>query len=120
MHQNLVAWFLEGEVGESSKAMAAKLSGWADRKGKKAQRFTSYPLDAGDFRRCLLMLEAVPELAPLLPKMAEVGPVWAALVSVWPELTVCLETECPGWRQKYGPAPETYALIRAVVDGARV
>ena len=115
--RNLAKWLLHGEVGESSKAIAAELSGLAI---LKSRRFTSYPLDAGDFRRCLLLLEAVPELAPLLPKMAKVSPVWAALVDVWPELTVCLETECPGWRQKYGPAPETYRRIQAVVDGAHV
>ena len=67
----------------------------------------------GDFRRCELLLRAVPTLRPLLPRMAKVGPEWAALVKRWPDIVAAMDAEVPGWteRRRSGGAWRAYALI---------
>ncbi|QEL18769.1 hypothetical protein PX52LOC_05807 [Limnoglobus roseus] len=72
---NVLKWALTGHTGASSKCMAAHLTG--------NECDGSYPHDAGDFGRCAGLLDAAPELRPLLPKMAEVNRYWAALVPLW-------------------------------------
>ncbi len=71
----VLKWALTGKTGASSKCMAAHLT--------SNECDGSYPHDGGDFGRCVGLLTAVPELRPLLPKMAEVNRYWAALVPEW-------------------------------------
>lgn len=78
INAKLVDWFSSGKTGASSKCMANYLTG-RDCDG-------SYPHDGGDFGRCLGLLEAVPELRPLLPKMAEVNRYWKAIAPRWDEI----------------------------------
>lgn len=78
VEQKVIAWFATGHVGESSKCMAAHLTG-QDCKG-------SYPHDGDDFGRCVGLLDAVPELRERLPQMASVNAKWAALVARWDEI----------------------------------
>lgn len=71
----VLRWTLTGSVGLSSRCMAAHLT------GNKCDG--SYPHDGGDFQRCVDLLNACPELRPLLPKMAEVNSYWLALIPEW-------------------------------------
>jgi hypothetical protein len=71
----VLTWALTGETGASSKCLAAHLTG--------NECDGNYPHDGGDFGKCIGLLNAVPELRPLLPKMAEVNRYWAALVPEW-------------------------------------
>ena len=57
--------------------------------------------------RCLGLLEAVPELRPHLPAMADESPVWAALVARWDELERLFAEEAPT-----GRCPKLYALMK--------
>jgi hypothetical protein len=75
IESKVLKWALTGETGASSKCMAAHLTG--------SECDGSYPHDGGDFGRCVGLLAAVPELRPLLTKMAEVNRYWAALVPEW-------------------------------------
>lgn len=59
-------WLLRGERGSSSEAMFAVLTGLS--KGNER----AYPSDPDDLRRCRLLLEHVPELAPRIGAMAKV------------------------------------------------
>ena len=74
----LLEWFQSGETGASSKCIAAHLT------GKKSDG--SYPHDAGDFGRCVGLLNAVPELRVMISTMAQVNAYWAALVVHWEDL----------------------------------
>lgn len=105
------AWLADGERGVSSNTMFEYLTG-ISAVGKWGG---SHPRDPGDFRRCRLLLERVPELVPLLPRMAEVSPVWAALVAGWDSLCATMDAECPYWRTgRGGSAPKTYEMMRAI------
>lgn len=74
----VLAWFANGRVGCSSSFMATYLTtGKGD---------GSYPHDPDDLNRCLLLLEAVPELRDHLPKLAGVSKQWKELVENWDAL----------------------------------
>mgnify|MGYP000641513243 FL=1 len=77
----LAAWLKSDKTGISSLTMARSLAPLADLPAPPEPRWRSHPLDPSDFGRCLGLLEAVPELRPHLPAMADESPVWAALVA---------------------------------------
>lgn len=81
--KGLNTWLKNGDRGISSEAIASQLTGinfvhdrWMG----------DYPRDPSDFRRCLELLEAVPEFKFRLDEMKSKGTVWAALVDNWEEL----------------------------------
>jgi hypothetical protein len=107
-------WLAHGERGTSSNTMFSVLTGV-----DACRDHRDHPHDPADFDRCLRLLAAVPRLRLLLPKMAEEGPVWAALVARWDEIERChLDEVGLGWT-KARSAPRTYALMREVIEGAR-
>lgn len=76
----------------------------------------THPHDPDDLDRCLRLVADVPEMRPLLGKMASVSPVWAALIGQWDVITrLPLDEACLGW-SKARPASQTYALMRKVID----
>ncbi len=78
----LYAWLQSDGTGSSSLYMAHVLAGyWV----KTASGY-NYPVDAGDFGRCLGLLAAAPELRDTLTEMADMGPEWEALVGAWDDL----------------------------------
>lgn len=99
-------WLASGERGISSNTIFTHLTGvdalrdWG----------MDHPHDPADFRRCRLLVAQVPELRPLLPRMADVSPVWAALVNRWDEICACMDT---------APA-DAYDLMRTIINEAKV
>ena len=81
--EQLADWFMNGEVGSSSKCIAKHLS------GQKCDEW-DYPRDSGDLGRCIKLLNAVPEFRSRISEMATVGKYWAALVPHWRELEACV------------------------------
>lgn len=112
--QALAAWLASGERGTSSNFMVQHLTGVP----ATSRHFNyGHPHDGDDLRRCMLLLEAVPELVPLLPKMATASPAWAALVPHWDELVGILKRELA---REPGTCGRTYERMRqllAPVDG---
>ncbi len=110
-----IEWHLHGEHGISSEAIFDRLSF-----GGTSPRWNSnHPLDPSDFRRCELLLRAVPEFRSRLSEMAAESPVWAALVSRWQEIAALLEEEVPGvYEGANGSAVRTYALMKAIEAAA--
>jgi hypothetical protein len=102
-------WFASGERGISSETIVMNLTGRG-----RPKYGPDVPCDPSDFRRCELLLREVPLLRLMLPKMAEQGPVWAALVERWDEIVATCEKEVPGCfdGRVEGSAPRAYALIR--------
>lgn len=112
-------WLAYGERGQSSDAMAHAL--WADRPRGwiVSHEPTAYPSDPDDLRRCLLLLDMVPELVPRMPLMAEVSPEWAALVGQWAAITAQFHFEAgPDWRTEPKDAPRTFKIMSTVIEGA--
>ena len=112
MNDNMLRWLLTGEVGASSKAMAAHLCGFPC--------CGDWPSDPDDFARCLMFLDTVPEARAELHRMAEVSVVWEALVDRWSDIEATFRGEVPSHYWRYGrwSAPRTMKLMREVLDEA--
>lgn len=111
-HYGLSHWQSFGERGSSSNAIVEKLA-----YGRTPRGFND-PADAGDFRRCELLLRAVPSLRPELHRMGELSSRWVALAARWDEIVALLEEEVPkAWtagRWARWHAPRTYELLRNI------
>jgi hypothetical protein len=102
----LTEWMLSGDTGISSKTMVARFEG-------TSCQWRGYPHDPDDLGRCIRLLRAVPEYLPRLPEMRAEGPVWAALVDAWWELSDLFLQEEPS-----GRAPKCYARMQEIIDAA--
>lgn len=106
-------WLARGERGISSEAIVEQLTG--EKVGRRPHRNRAHPVDPGDLRRCVVLLNQH-ELAKLVfpGSMVNVSPSWAALDAVWDELVALLREEK---KRPDGKAPKTYARMREVLDG---
>jgi hypothetical protein len=106
MKDKILDWFAAGRVGASSRAMACAA---ADLPHDK-----SHPYDPGDLNRCLLLLEAVPEIRNQMDKIAAISDTWGKLVARWDEVEQCFLDEVGlNWR-KANSAPKTYELMKQI------
>ena len=93
-------WMRYGEVGTSSETIWSVLSG-------HPIRDPGLPGDPDDFRRCHLLLEALPWWRGRLPEVAVVYPEWGPMVREWPRMTELFLEELPT-----GRAPRLYELMQ--------
>lgn len=111
----LLDWLASGRRGVSSNSIVQHLTGVQ----AVGDWYIDIPHDPADLDRCLKLLDAVPLLRPLLPRMATASPMWAALIERWAEIEAShLDEVGLGWT-KARSAPKTYALMRSVIDPAR-
>ena len=94
----LILWLLFGETGISSETIACALSGVkidtpviTNDLLIRRPLYYNTPSDAGDFRRCLMLLEYIPEWRERLPEVAERFPAWRHIVEHWDELEFLYE-----------------------------
>jgi hypothetical protein len=89
--KNAQWWLANGERGISSETMFSYLNRQELRIGKNE----SHPHDPSDFRRCYLLLKAVPQWRKpaYLNKMKPVSKEWSALIDNWDKLEVMLEEQ---------------------------
>lgn len=93
LHPGLTQWLLTGERGVSSEAIVCLALG-----SKFGVFGNQTPSDAGDFRRCLLLLEAVPTLKPyLVTVVANSSPEWKQMVGCWDILTKIFTEAYPNY-----------------------
>lgn len=104
MEKKVLEWFVNGETGVSSEAMAAAVCGI-----RQKSPWPGHPSDPSDFNRCVKFLKAVPEARQHFDKVAEMSKVWAALVEHWDELEKMLAAEWPT-----GSAPKMYERMKAL------
>ncbi|WP_162815004.1 hypothetical protein [Erythrobacter aureus] len=95
-------WKYRGEVGLSAKTIYNHFMGHAGAK-------PSVPQDPSDLRRCLLLLEHVPEWKPRMDEMRTVSAQWALLIDRWDDL---LKTYAEELADGTGKAPRTYAILQ--------
>jgi hypothetical protein len=114
MPSTAAQWLATGERGISSEAILSTLTGLPM---KSAHGFGNHPHDPDDFKRCEMLLRAVPEFRERLGEMAAVSPVWAGLVARWDEIAALAELEIPGlFEGRQGSAPLTYMLMRKIIE----
>lgn len=101
-------WLISGRHGVSSLAIAGRLTGASI----KDDGFQNHPSDPADFRRCILLLKAVPEWRGRIREMGVVSDVWERLVLKWDELEDLLELEMGEY--SIG-APRTYARMKEII-----
>lgn len=81
-------WLRNGERGISSETIFQTIDGRITLRDEKC-----HPRDPGDFRRCYLLLETIPEWKAKLHLMKKVSPVWEKIVDNWAKLTEMLEEQ---------------------------
>ena len=108
----IVQWLNNGHRGASSEAIL-----WSAmmRQPVRAHR---HPLDPSDLRRCLLLLQQVPEAREGIGILAGASARWEALAREWDGLEESLRKEA-GPELEGETAPRTYALMRALLDPLR-
>lgn len=114
LSENAINWLATGERGMSSETLFYYLTGHyaPDDDGDH------YPHDPDDLRRCMLLLDACPELKPNLHLITQAGPVWSSLFAHWDSLTRTFEDECPDWRGEEWSAPRTYTFMKEIITSA--
>jgi len=108
MIESILRWVLTGEVGSSSKAMAAAIA-----RIKIEDNF--HPLDPHDFRECIMFLRAVPEARKYMGRVAELSDVWSAMVDQWGGIESLFFNEAGIDYEKGRYAPHTYELIQEII-----
>jgi hypothetical protein len=109
MKDKILKWFGNGEVGSSSTAMALAVAG-IDSEEK------SHPHDPGDFNRCLLFLQSVPEARNHLNKVSQLSPYWGAVISNFDKIEKSFIEEVGLDWVRGNSAPKTYQLMRSILD----
>ena len=108
--RSVLVWLTTGERGISSNTIVQHLTGYPAL-GRWAG---CHPHDTADLRRCMLLLDACPELhRPFFERMADASPIWARLVEVWDDLCEQLGYEMAADHR----APVTAAAMDAVARG---
>lgn len=107
IQSKVLNWIATGRVGASSKTMAMTACGLPSD--------GSYPFDPSDFNRCLMLLEAVPEVREHFDKIAALGIVWGRLIGRWAEIEACFLDEVGLNWSKAQSAPKTYDLMKEVM-----
>jgi len=119
--QNAQRWLAAGQQGLSSCSIFWKLTGVKpDYLGRDSEY--CHPHDPSDLRRCLLLLDQVPEFQGRISEMSGCSRQWAALVDRWDELVRLFESELPRkqWAspQPGSEVPKTYALMKQILKDA--
>lgn len=116
LSEKAVLWLANGRRGISSNTIFTHITG-VDAMQRSSK---SHPYDPDDFDRCLLLLDAVPEFREQLHKMKSCSKKWAALVDNWTAIEVSHLSEVGlGWT-KARSAPETYKLMKSILDNPQV
>jgi hypothetical protein len=104
MNDKILRWLFTGQVGASSRAMAAAVAGMPND--------GSHPHDPDDLNRCLLLLVAVPEIRNHMDRVADISPTWAKLAENWEALERSFLDEAGlNWCHQR-KAPRTYAAMK--------
>lgn len=111
LKEKVLHWFIHGEKGISSKAMATAVIG---ERPNGALSWCNHPSDPADFNRCLKFLSMVPEARQHLDNVAALSDRWAKLIARWDDVERSFLDEVGfDWCNKKS-APKTYALMKEI------
>ncbi len=88
INERIEWWKQHGERGISSESIFSKLSGQ-----NILKHYGSEPCDPGDFRRCYMLIKAIPEWRDELHKMREESTAWSNIIDNWDKLSEMLEEQ---------------------------
>ena len=113
-------WLLAGEHGVSSCSIFWRLTGVRPPL-LRADRHYAHPRDPDDLRRCMLLLDEVPEFRDRIGEMRGASASWDVLVDAWDDLCASLEAEIPAWRDppRGSAARKTYRAMQDLLDPVR-
>jgi hypothetical protein len=111
MEKKIIDWLANGETGISSKVIAFTML------GQNYSKPFSHPHDPDDFKRCLKLVIAIPEIRPRLGELRSRSAYWAALIDHWDEVESTFMDEVAewlhnGWSKKR--AHRTYELMQKI------
>jgi hypothetical protein len=98
-------WLANGETGLSSKCMACVALGAVPKR-------IHWPHDPGDFNRCLLLVESVPEVRQYFPTIRGLCEQWASLIDSWDELREMFVAEAGFNWSESNRAMKTYERMK--------
>lgn len=112
MKDKILKWFMDGETGVSSEAMARAFA--SESQDPKRNEYHSHPSDPADFNRCLKLLHAVPEAKKHMDKVSGLSDIWEKLVDNWEKLEQCFLAEVGlDWSKgRELRATKTYAFMK--------
>ncbi|HBP7567423.1 TPA: hypothetical protein ACF6MM_000184 [Escherichia coli] len=105
MQAAIIEWQSTGDVGISSATLASIACGL--KKNIYGHSFGA-PHDAADFRRCVALVEQIPEIRDSFDKVAKRVPAFKGILNEWDSLVALLKSEMKIHGNK---APETYKRI---------
>ena len=103
MKDRILLWLATGETGISSKTMAFCAIETNYEKG-------CHPYDPADLRRCMLLVEQIPEIKDYFPKIAKLSDTWGRIIDNWDTLIDTLKTEM----ESGDSAPVTYKMLQKI------
>ena len=102
LKKHVLCWFATGEIGQSSKAMAFCAAG--------VNGNIDHPYDPADLRRCMLLVEQIPEIEVHFDKIAKLSDTWEQIILNWHDLIRMLKVEMESGNE----APVTYKMLREI------
>ena len=106
-YQKITKWAVSENVGASSKSIVNYLTGMPEKR-------INHPHDPSDLRRCVTLLDTVPELlGPFLSHMGNASPAWKSLIADWALLMHVYRSEAGGRK-----AERTYELMKILINRA--
>lgn len=112
-NQKIINWFATGRTGLSSCCLAVSLVNQDSAKSVAKE----HPRDPADFERCLILLNAVPELRDRLSIMKNVSKEWGFLIDQWEKVEATFKQETGFPSLRWHSAPQTYELMQSIYKG---
>ncbi|KZQ44697.1 hypothetical protein A3N43_16555 [Klebsiella aerogenes] len=105
----VLKWQSNGKVGVSSATMASIALGL--KKSFYHERFGA-PSDPADLRRCMLLVEEIPEIRNYFPMIAKKVKAFAPILKEWDPLIALLKIEL---KRPDNRAPKTYKWMKELL-----
>lgn len=122
LSREAINWLATGERGISSNAMFQVILGVPALSSPWDTVPYGNPEDPDDFRRCLLLVESVPEVKQYLKDMKYCSKMWSDLIDHWDELCDIFKKECPDWKNRFCKevsCEKTYNRMREIIEKAQ-
>lgn len=115
-------WMAFGRIGLSSAAMFKRATGVSPFGFERAAELTAerspHPTDVESFRRCVALVETVPEASGAVAMMADATPTWGRIAAAWDVLRDTLHEEVPNFVDPTPPfrAPRLRQMLDALTS----
>lgn len=105
-------WLATEDTGLSSTLILTNILSQGSTGSIDSHETKFHPRDPADLKRCITLLEHVPEFKSKLHIMKDVSPQWSALIDNWDQLELSLKSEIKIDKSR---APNTYKLMKSIL-----